>query len=337
MTVGIAVVGLGYWGPNLVRNFQEVADCRVVMVADPDPARVARVCARVPGVAPAADLDAVLAHPAVDAVVLATPVSTHAPLAERALRAGRHVLVEKPLAATPEEAEGLVALADTLGRVLLVDHTFAYHGVTRHIAGMLRRGELGRVHYYDAVRINLGLFQRDASVIQDLAVHDLALLDTLFPSRPVAVSATGAAHLPGQPEDVAWLTLYYPDDLVAHLHVSWLAPVKIRQTLLSGSDRMVVWDDLHPSEKLRIYDRGVELGADPAGRAALQVGYRSGGMVAPWVDPTEALRHLARHFVAAVRGVEAPLTDGQAGLRVVRQMAAAGRSMARRGAAVELG
>jgi predicted dehydrogenase len=246
------------------------------------------------------------------------------------------VLVEKPLAATSDQAEQLIAEANRRNRVLMVDHTFVYTGAVRKIREMVAQGLLGEIYYYDSVRVNLGLFQHDVNVIWDLAVHDLAILDFVLPSRPVAVSATGISHLPGQPENVAYITLFFANNLIAHLHVNWLAPVKVRMTLIGGSDKMIVYDDREPSEKVKVYDRGVTLSAGREEVYELLVSYRSGDMWAPKLDQTEGLQREARHFIECIRNGTNPETDGLAGLRVVKLLEAAEASMRARGKLVEL-
>jgi predicted dehydrogenase len=335
--VGIGVIGYGYWGPNLVRNFMEAPGGRVAAVCDMRPERLAQVTARYPTVRATADPCDLLADAAVEAVAVATPVSTHYDLALRALRAGKHVLVEKPLAATAEQAACLVEEADRRGRVLMVDHTFVYTGAVRKMRELVADGRLGEIYYYDSVRVNLGLFQHDVNVLWDLAVHDLAVMDYLLPARPRAVSAAGISHVSRRPENIAYLTLFFDGPLIAHLHVNWLAPVKVRRTLIGGSRRMIVYDDLEPSEKVKVYDKGITVSGDAESAYRALISYRTGDMWAPRLDETEALRTEALHFLACVRGEERPLTDGEAGLRVVRFLEAAGRSLARRGELVELG
>jgi predicted dehydrogenase len=335
--VGIAVVGCGYWGPNLVRNFFETSDCRVEQICDAAPERLATLQRRYPSVRTSTDFDDLLADGRVDAIVLATPVHTHAALARRALEAGKHVLVEKPMTVSTAEAEDLIEVAARRGLTLMVDHTFVYTGAVRRIKEMLDTGELGRLYYYDSVRVNLGLVQHDVSVVRDLAAHDFAIMDYLLPQRPLAVSATGAAHLPGGLTDMAYLSVAFEDNLLAHFHVNWLSPVKIRQVLIGGDRRMVVYDDIQPTEKVKVYDRGITWTDDPseARREAL-VAYRSGDVHVPRLDQTEALRNECAHFVECVRTGATPLTDGAAGLRTVRLLEAAERSLNGSGSTVLL-
>jgi predicted dehydrogenase len=335
--IGVGLVGYGYWGPNLLRNFAESPGCRVVAASDLRPERLDLLKRRFPQVETSSDARSVLDDPRVDAVVIATPVSTHHELALHALRAGKHVWVEKPLAANVDEAARLVDEAHRRGRILMVDHTFVYTGAVRRIRDLVTGGDLGELYYYDSVRINLGLFQHDVNVIWDLAAHDLSILDHVVPQRPVAVSAAGCSHVPGGLEDIAYLTLHFENSLLAHLHVNWLAPVKVRRTLIGGSRRMIVYDDLELSEKVRVYDRGITVADSPELVYQLQIGYRTGDMWAPQLDLSEALQVAVAHFLSCIESGARPETDGEAGLRVVRALAAASRSIAERGRPVELG
>jgi predicted dehydrogenase len=332
----VGVIGYGYWGPNLVRNFAESGGAQVATVSDMRPERRALVETRYPGVRAVADAEELLRDPALDAVAIATPVSTHFELGMKALAAGKHVFLEKPLAATAEEAARLIEEAERRRRVLLVDHTFVYTGAVRKIRDLVEQGGLGDIYYYDSVRVNLGLFQHDTNVIWDLAVHDLSILDFVLPVRPVAVSATGISHVPGKPENIAFLTLFFDSSLIAHIHVNWLAPVKLRRTLIGASQKMIVYDDLEASEKVKVYDKGITVSGDPESLYKLLVGYRAGDMWAPQLDATEALRTEVRHFLGCVEGREQPRTGGDAGLRVVRILEAATQSMSQRGRPVEL-
>jgi predicted dehydrogenase len=335
--VGVGVIGYGYWGPNLVRNFAETKGAEVRAVCDLRPERRDLAQSRHPAVRLLSRAEELVDDARIDAVAVATPVSTHHDLALRVLRAGKHVLVEKPLASSVEQSRHLIDEADRRGLVLMVDHTFVYTGAVRRIRELIQESSLGQIYYYDSVRVNLGLFQRDVSVLWDLAVHDLSILDHVLPGRPEAVSATGMSHVGGQPENVAYLTLFFPDRRVAHIHVNWLAPVKIRRTLIGGSQKMLVYDDLEPSEKVKVYDKGVTVNQQPEGVYQMLIGYRTGDMWAPRLDTTEALRVEAEQFIRAIEtGTPAP-TDGPAGLRVVEILEAATRSLAVRGRPVELG
>jgi len=340
--IGIAVVGYGYWGPNLVRNFWEVPDARLISVCDLRTERLAGVQSRYPAVEITSRFDEVLSDPRVHAVAIATPVSSHFELAWRALQAGKHVFIEKPVTTTAEQAERLVDEAERRKLVLAVDHTFVYTGAVRKMRELVDNGSVGDIYYYDSVRVNLGLFQHDVNVLWDLAVHDLSIMDYVLPHRPVAVSATGVSHVAGEPEDVAYLNLFFENKVIAHIHVNWLAPVKVRRTLVGGSQKMIVYDDLEPSEKVKVYDKGITINGNGAGngdgdkRYQMLVGYRTGDMWAPQLDMTEALSLELRQFVRCIIDGRTPVTDGQAGLRVVRILEAATRSLADRGRVVEL-
>jgi predicted dehydrogenase len=341
--IGIAVVGYGYWGPNLVRNFCDTPGARLISVCDLKTDRLAGVQSRYPAVEITSNFSDVLNDPRVDAVAFATPVSTHFDLSLRALRAGKHVFVEKPIAATAEQAQRLVDEAACRRLVLAVDHTFVHTGAVRKMRQLVDDG-LGQVYYYDSVRVNLGLFQHDVSVIWDLAVHDLSIIDYVLPAKPVAVSATGVSHVTGEPENIAYLNLFFENNLIAHIHVNWLAPVKIRRTLVGGSRKMIVYDDLEPSEKIKVYDKGITLNGNGNGngsgkgekRYQMLVGYRTGDMWAPQLDMKEALGIELREFVDCIEQGKAPIADGHAGLRVVRILESATRSLAQRGRVIEL-
>jgi predicted dehydrogenase len=307
-----------------------------VAVSDLRPERLASVQARYPTVKTTTDHCDLFTDPTIDAIAIATPVSTHFELAMQALRAGKHVLVEKPLTATAEQAIQLIEEAARRDRVLMVDHTFVYTGAVRKIRELVASNGLGDIYYYDSVRVNLGLFQHDVNVLWDLAVHDLSIMDYVLPSRPCAVSATGMSHVPGEPENIAYLTLFFDGCLIAHIHVNWLAPVKVRRTLIGGSHKMIVYDDLEPSEKVKVYDKGITVNKNTESLYQMLVGYRTGDMWAPQLDMTEALRTEALHFIQCIEGGERPITDGEAGLRVVQILEAATQSMAERGRLIEL-
>jgi predicted dehydrogenase len=334
--IRIGVIGYGYWGPNLVRNFAEASGAAVGAVSDLDPQRLALVERRFPGVRTTTDFRTLLDDPAIDAIAIATPVNTHHALALEALKAGKHVWVEKPMTERADQAQELIEEARRHRRVLLVDHTFVYTGAVRKMAEIIKSGDLGRVYYYDSVRVNLGLFQRDVSVISDLAVHDFSILDHVLGEHPAAVSASGTNHFPGTPENLAYVTLFYESGTIAHANVSWLAPVKVRQILVGGSRKMITYDDLEPSEKIKVYDKGVSLTDDPQKIHEMRVGYRTGDMWAPKIGVTEALQTEAEHFVDCIVHQQVPLTDGALGLRVVELIEAACHSMRRKGETVYL-
>lgn len=329
--IRVGVVGYGYWGPHLVRNFHEAEGSRVTHVIDVDPTRLINLSRHYPTINSGTDANRLLADPEIDAVAIATPVSTHFELARRALEVGKHVLVEKPLSDKAQHCEELIDLAQKRGLVLMVDHTFPYTGAVRKIKELIDMNRLGEIYYYDSTRVNLGFFQRDVSVVWDLAVHDLSIVDYLFEERPAAISATGATHIPGQHENAAFLTLFFESGMTAHINVNWLAPVKVRQTLIGGSKKMILYNDLEPTEKIKVYDRGVTFASDPATIHEMRVGYRTGDMRVPKVDATEALALLARHFTSCIERGESPITDGESGLRVVRMMEAASASIESRG------
>jgi predicted dehydrogenase len=333
-TIHIGLVGYGYWGPNLLRNLAETPGARVAAVADLDASRLAQVQRRYPGVHTTTEYGDLLKDPGIDAIAIATPVSTHFELALAALHAGKHVWLEKPMTENSRQARELISLAERMERVLLVDHTFIYTGAVAKMSDIIRSGDLGRIYYYDSIRVNLGLFQRDVSVIADLAVHDFSILDYLLEEHPVAVSSSGTNHFPGTPENLAYVTLFYESGTIAHANVSWLAPVKVRQILLGGSKRMITYDDLEPSEKIKVYDKGVSMVDDPEKIQEMRVGYRTGDMWAPKLAVTEALRVEGEHFIDCIVNRKLPITDGRLGLRVVELIEAASRSMRRMGETV---
>jgi predicted dehydrogenase len=337
IVLNMGIIGYGYWGPNLVRNFSSVAGAKVKTVADLDPKRLDRVKQLNPAIEVTTDIQTLMSDFEINAVAIATPVSTHYPLALQALRAGKHVFVEKPLAETSEQAEHLIAEADRLGLVLHVDHTFIYTGAVRKMHELVSAGTIGDIYYYDSVRVNLGLFQSDVNVMWDLAVHDLAIMDYVLPSKITAVSASGVSHVKGKPANIAYLTVFFEDNCIAHLHVNWLSPVKLRRTLLGGSRKMAVYDDLEPSEKLKIYDKGITLHGGAEESYQQRVAYRSGDMLAPQLDIREALHVEAEQFVRCVTEGEASPSDGHAGLRVIRILEAATLSLNERGRPVTLG
>jgi predicted dehydrogenase len=322
----VGLIGYGYWGPNLLRNLHETDGVEVIRCVDLRPERRDAASKRYPTVQVSADADEILSDSAIDAVVLATPVFTHHALAKRALEANKHILVEKPMTRTAEEAEELIKLAETKDLVLMVDHTFVYTGAVRRIKEIIDAGEMGELYYFDSVRVNLGLFQHDIDVIWDLAPHDLSILTYLIPDKPQSVSAVGADHTGRGLVDVAYLTLYFANNLIAHFHVNWLSPVKVRQNLIGGSRRMLVYDDMEPSEKVRVYDRGIQVRSQEGIYKAL-VDYRMGDVWSPKLDVREALLVECEHFVNCVRTGKRPNSDGQSGLRVVKILEAASASI----------
>jgi len=334
--LNVGVVGYGYWGPNLVRNFMEVPGANVKIVCDQRAERLSIVTRRYPTIDTTTDYGALLEDAELDAIVIATPASSHFDLAMRALSANKHVLVEKPLSDKSSDAKELIEKAKRCERVLMVDHTFVYTGAVRKVHDLIQWGELGDLYYYDSNRVNLGLFQTDVNVIWDLAVHDLAIIDYLFADKPCAVSATGISHVRGEPENLAYLTLFFDSNLIAHINVNWLSPVKVRRTLIGGSQKMVVYDDLEPSEKIKIYDKGITLKNDSESIYKMLISYRTGDMLVPQLDMTEALSSEALHFLDCIASGKKPITDGEVGLRIVRLLEAATLSMKGQGALVNL-
>lgn len=329
-TVRVGVVGCGYWGPNLIRNFYENNQVEVRYVCDLDLDKLVRMHKRYPSVKPTTQFEKMLEDPEIDAIVIATPVHTHYPLARKALEANKHVLVEKPMCMTSAQCRELIAMAEERSLVLMVDHTFVYHGAVRRIKQAIDSGQLGELLYFDSVRINLGLFQSDINVIWDLAPHDLSVMDYLLGKTPLTVHATGTSHTASGIEDIAYITLTFDNSLIAHFHVSWLSPVKIRQVLIGGTNQMIVYDDMTPMEKVRIYDKGITVNNPETEEQRYQnlIQYRVGDMFAPNLDLSEALKIEVAHFVDCVLNGTKPLTDGYAGLRVVQILESANASLA---------
>jgi predicted dehydrogenase len=335
--IKIGLIGYGYWGPNLARNLAEADGICLAAIADMRADRRAAAAKRHPGVLVCDEAACVIAREDLDAIVIATPLETHYPFARAAIARGKHVLVEKPLAASKSDAEALGELAEQRDVRLMVDHTFVYNGAVRRIRALIDSGDLGALLYLDSVRVNLGLLQQDSNVIWDLAVHDFSIMDYLIDLRPVAVSAQGTAAAGFDRENVAYVTVHFDNGFLAHFHVNWLAPVKIRQMLLGGRQRMLVYDDTDPSEKVRVYDRGVDLDMkDGEARRQVLVSYRTGDMYAPKLDRQEALALVTREFVEAIAGHRAPLTDAAAGIRVVALLEAAERSLHAQGRRIPL-
>ena len=334
--INVGVIGYGYWGPNLVRNFMLAPGSAVTRVCDLREERLAGLQKLYPGLKTCTHAAELINDPEIDAVVIATPVSAHFELTLAALQAGKHVLVEKPLAQTSDQARRLIEEAAARNLILLVDHTFVYTDAVRKIRELIASGELGQIYYYDAVRVNLGLFQHDVNVIWDLAIHDLSVMDYVLPEKPVAVSATGISHIPGQPENVAYITLFFATAQIAHVHVNWLTPVKVRHTLIGGSEKMILYDDLEPSEKLKVYDKGITVTPGPEDVYRMLVSYRLGDMWAPRLDNTEALQTEALHFIDCIETGRQPDTDGLAGLRMVNTIEAAETSLRDRGRLVQI-
>jgi predicted dehydrogenase len=336
--INVAVIGCGYWGPNLIRNFMSCTETNLLWACDLDARRLDRVLAPFPSVRKTTVFSDILDDDTVEAVAIATPVGSHYPLAKAALQKGKHVLLEKPLAASVAQGRELVELADRNDLRLMCDHTFCYTGAVRKIKQMIDADELGEILYFDSIRINLGLFQGDVNVIWDLATHDLAIVDFLFPERrPFQVSAHGVAHAGNSIENIAYVTLSYPGNFIAHFHVNWLSPVKIRKTIIGGSKKMIEWNDLVPAEKIKVYDKGIEFNSrEQDQKSIFMVSYRSGDIYSPQIDGTEALLLVAKEFADCITEKRQPLTDGHSALRVLRILEAAERSIKANGANVHI-
>jgi len=327
--IGVGIVGFGYWGPNIVRNFNSVEGCRIVRICDARVDALERAKRAYPDVETTSDLRALIQAPDIDAVAVVTPVSTHFELAKKALENGKHVFVEKPFTATSGQAEDLIELAERKGLKIMVDHTFLFTGAVRKIKQLVDGGEMGRIYYYDSTRVNLGLFQHDVNVIWDLAPHDISIMDYVIAQKPEAVVATGQNHF-SEHEYVAYVTVYFSDHVIAHLNVNWLSPVKVRTTLLGGEKKMLVWNDLDADEKIKVYDKGVNI-ENRQGVYDLLVSYRSGDMWSPKVEQTEALKLETEHFIDCIVNDQKPLSDGHSGYRVVKMLEAAEKSLKNRG------
>lgn len=333
--INVGVIGYGYWGPNMVRNFYANKDAKVACVCDLSKERLALVESSYPSIKTTTDYKDLVKDPDIDAVVICTPVSSHFPLAQGALENGKHVLLEKPMTATVEESEKLIDLAEKKKKTLMVDHTFLYTGAVRKMKEMIQNGELGDIYYFDSVRVNLGLFQHDVNVIWDLAPHDFSIMDYLLQKDPEMVSAVGVCHL-GDLENIAYVTVQYPGNLLGHLHVNWLAPVKVRTTLIGGTKRMIVYDDTEPSEKIKIYDKGVSYSGKKEDVYQMLIQYRSGDMLAPKLEPTEALKLVSKEFTDSVNENRKPLTDAESGLKVVKLLQASTESMKNKGKLIKV-
>lgn len=333
-TVRVGVIGYGYWGPNIVRNFHGLDNCQLVAVCDKSPAALKRAQKVYPGLTLTTEFADILNAPDIDAVAVVTPVWTHFDLAKAALENGKHVFVEKPFTSTPQQAEELIELAERKNLKIMVDHTFLFSGPVRKIRQIVDAGTLGPLYYFDSTRVNLGLFQHDVSVVWDLAPHDLSIMDYVINEKPEAVVATGAKHLNGL-ADMAFITVYFPRNIIAHINVNWLSPVKVRTTLIGGKDKMLMWNDLEPDEKIKIYDKGVDI-TSGQGVYDLLVSYRSGDVWAPKCEQTEALKVELGYFIDCIVNDRTPMNDGAAGLRIVQLLDAAEQSLADRGKVISL-
>ncbi len=332
--VKFGVIGYGYWGPNVARNLNQLEEAKVLAVCDKSPQSRRRVQKAYPQVEVTSDPKELLLSTDIDAIAVVTPVWTHYELAKAALEHGKHIFVEKPFTSNAAQAEELINLAARKNLKIMVDHTFLFTGAVKKISQLLEEGTLGKLYYYDSTRVNLGLFQHDVNVIWDLAPHDLSIMDHLIHESPEAIVATGQTHLNGF-EDVAFITLYFPDKIIAHLNVNWLSPVKVRTTLIGGEKKMLVWNDLEADEKIKIYDKGVHV-TNREGLYNLLVNYRSGDMWAPQIEQVEALHRELAYFVDCIVKDQTPMNDGEAGLRVVKMLEAASESLRQRGALVYL-
>ena len=333
--INIGVIGYGYWGPNIVRNFNGLDGSKVVAVSDLNEGSLKKVKKVYPDLKVTTKCDELICAPDVDVIAIVTPVFTHFELAQKALRMGKHILVEKPFTYTTAQAEELIELAEKKNLKIGVDHTFLYTGAVRKIKQLIDDGILGELCYFDSMRINLGLFQHDVNVVWDLAPHDLAIMDYLIKEKPTAVVATGEAHFDRGLEDISYITVYFPNKIIAHVNVNWLSPVKVRTTLIGGLKKMLVWNDLDPDEKIKIYDKGVDV-KTKNGVYELLVSYRSGDMWAPKVNQAEALKLLAESFIECICNGGKLINDGSAGLRVVKMLEAASKSLKKKGEIVYL-
>lgn len=337
MVTTVGVIGCGYWGPNLIRNFVSCPETELLWACDLDKNRLEKALRPYPNVHKTTDMNQILADENVSAIAIATPVDSHYHLAKTCLMHGKHILVEKPLAANVLHGAELVQLAKEKNLQLMCDHTFCYTGAVRKIKEIIESGELGEILYFDSVRINLGQFQNDVNVVWDLAPHDLSILDFLIDKKPISISAHGISHAHNNLENIAYVTLHYKDSFISHFHVNWLSPVKIRKTIIGGTKRMLVWNDMDPAEKIKIYNKGIDIQyEDYDEKRNLLVSYRSGDMYAPQTDHTEAISLLVKEFNASIRDGRPSLTDGEAGLRVLKILEAAERSIKADGANVHI-
>jgi len=335
-TIKLAVIGCGYWGQNLVRNFFEVDGAELTIACDTDEKALARVRRRFPTVGLSRSVEEVLASPDVDAVAIATPVSTHYAYAQAALLAGKHVLVEKPMATSAALVQDLMETANHLDRKLMVDHTFLFTPAVRKMKQLIDAGEVGDLLYFDSIRINLGLVQGDTNVLWDLGPHDFSIMDYVCDLEPRSVSASAVRHLHCPHENVAYVTVRFANELIAHFHLNWLAPVKVRTTIVGGSKKMIVYDDMQTSEKIKIYDRGITATHDPMRRERMLTAYRNGDVLAPNLETTEALRLMAQEFINSIREDRSPVTDAASAYRVVRLLEGAQRSIEQNGREIDL-
>ena len=332
--INIGVIGYGYWGPNIVRNFNNIMGTRVISVCDKDPSALKHVKKTYPNIDAVSECSEIATSKNIDVVAVVTPVSTHYEFAKKALLNGKHVFVEKPFTATVAQAEELISLAEKKCLTIMVDHTFLFTGAVRKIKQLIDDNELGNLYYYDSTRVNLGLFQHDVNVIWDLAPHDFSIMDYLINEKPCAVAANGKSHINGI-EDIAYVTASFTNNIIAHFNVNWLSPVKVRTTLIGGEKKMLVWNDVHADEKIKVYDKGIDV-KNREGIYNLLVSYRSGDMWAPKVEQKEALELETKYFIDCITKGETPINDGHAGLRVVKMLEACDQSLKNDGKTVKL-
>jgi len=327
--INIGIIGYGYWGPNIVRNFDRIEGSKVLSICDRNQDAINRARKSYPHINLTSESNDILNSPEVDAVAVITPVSTHFELAKKALQNGKHVFVEKPFTATVAQAEELIDLAEQKRRIIMVDHTFLFTGAVKKIKQLIDEKVLGDLYYYDSIRVNLGLFQPDVNVIWDLAPHDFSVMDFLVDEKPATVSACGKAHVNGY-EDTAYVTVQFNNSMIAHFNVNWLSPVKVRTTLIGGEKKMLLWNDLVADEKIKIYDKGVDIDSKETSYHLL-VNYRSGDMYAPRVEQVEALKLETEYFVRCAMSGERPVNDGHSGLRIVKLLEACNQSIKKNG------
>jgi predicted dehydrogenase len=333
--INFAVVGFGYWGPNIVRNFNSVKGAQVISVCDKESTALKRVQESYPGIQITHDFNEIISSTRIDAVAVVTPVSTHYELAKKALENGKHVFVEKPFTHTVNQAEKLIELAEKKNLKIMVDHTFLFTGAVRKIKELVDNDILGDLYYYDSMRVNLGLFQHDINVIWDLVPHDLSIMDFLIDEKVEAIIASGKPHFGNGLEDIAFITVYFTNSMIAHFNVNWISPVKVRTTLIGGEKKMLVWNDLDADEKIKVYDKGVKV-KNNEGIYNLLISYRSGDMWAPKIEQTEALRSEAEYFIDCILNDKTPFNDGYAGLRVIKMLEASNKSLKNEGKIIKL-
>jgi predicted dehydrogenase len=328
--IKIAIIGYGYWGPNLVRNFSVIDNCKLQMVADLREDRLGLIKKTYPAIQVTTNVEDAINHPEIDALVIATPVFTHFPLAKKALEAGKHVLIEKPMASSVAEAEELIALSAKKKKLLMVDHTFLYTGAVQKMKSIIDSREIGNIHYFDSTRINLGLFQPDINVLWDLAPHDISILNYIISEKPYSIQATGVSHTNNGLENIAYLTVNYNSHMIAHFNCSWSSPVKIRTILIGGDKKMILFNDMEPTEKVKIYETGYSVKSDEEKRKVL-IDYRVGDIFVPKLSPKEALGGMANDFINSIMHSSQPVSSAQVGLDVVRILEASQKSIKNKG------